>query len=140
MIVKIISNSIEDTAIIAGEIAKLYDQKGGVLALFGDLGSGKTTFTALLAQKLGIKDRVTSPTFTIMREYQIPNSKRKLIHIDLYRIEDPTSLQSLGLEEIFRNPHNLVIIEWPNRLDKLPISTKTIYFKFLGENTREIKT
>lgn len=89
---------------------------GDVLALTGDLGAGKTVLTRGIAFGLGIPmDQVSSPTFTLIQEYpgSIP-----LIHIDLYRLERPSELASLGLEECF-TPGVIVIIEWAERFPQL---------------------
>lgn len=85
---------------------------GEVLALTGDLGTGKTVLTRGIALGLGIpSDQVSSPTFTLIQEYtgSIP-----LIHVDLYRLERPAEISTLGLEEYFTS-HTIVIIEWAER-------------------------
>ena len=100
-----------------------------ILTLSGELGSGKTTFTQGLALGLGIKNRILSPTFILSREYPLNNILFiKLIHIDLYRGEKLEDFASLGLDEIFANPANLVVIEWPERLRELPRNAIKIKF------------
>jgi tRNA threonylcarbamoyladenosine biosynthesis protein TsaE len=88
--------------------------KGGdVLALTGDLGAGKTLITRGIALGLGITaEQVTSPTFTLIQTYK---GRIPVIHVDLYRLEDPSTILQLGLEEYF-TPQNIVIIEWADRL------------------------
>ena len=89
---------------------------GEVLALTGDLGTGKTVLTRGIALGLGIPmDQVSSPTFTIIQEYpgSIP-----LIHVDLYRLERPSEISALGLEEYF-TPSTIVIIEWAERFPQI---------------------
>ena len=88
--------------------------KGGdVLALTGDLGAGKTLITRGIALGLGITaEQVTSPTFTLIQTYK---GRIPVIHVDLYRLEDPSAILQLGLEEYF-TPQNIVIIEWADRL------------------------
>lgn len=120
--------------------------KATVLALTGDLGSGKTTFVQGLVKGLGIKQRIVSPTFIIMRTYRI-NLKpqtlnfKTLHHIDLYRLEDKieAELKNLGIEEIFSDQGNLVVIEWAEKMkDFLPADTIWIKFGNIGEDQRKI--
>src|SRR3990167_10943543 len=92
-----------------------------VVALYGDLGSGKTTFTQGLAEGLGIKRRIISPTFIIVRNYELGIKNQELgrinlYHIDLYRIESEEDVESLGIEEIVKDPRNVVVIEWAEKL------------------------
>jgi len=111
-----------------------------VLALHGNLGGGKTTFLQGLANGLGIKDKILSPTFVIMKRFKIPKSKFKnFYHIDLYRIENGKDAGSLEINEIIKNPENIVAIEWPEKIKKiLPPKTIKISFKFIDDNNREI--
>ena len=112
--------------------------KGGeILALVGDLGSGKTTFVQGLAKGLGIKKRVISPTFIIMRHYPIAH----FYHIDLYRLEKNIEheIKGLGLEEIWGKQENIVAIEWAEKIkDLLPKNTIWITFEQFDENSRKI--
>jgi tRNA threonylcarbamoyl adenosine modification protein YjeE len=122
------SQSIEDTAVIAQEILRyLVDtpakNMATVLALSGDLGAGKTAFTKLLAQHLGISETVVSPTFVIAKFYDIAEETfvwKRLVHIDAYRLETWNELQTLKLDEVFGNPENLVAIEWPEQVADHP--------------------
>lgn len=134
------TQSAAQTQKLGKSMAKKY-QNGGILALIGLLGAGKTTFTQGFAQGLGIKQRLTSPTFILMREYPIPRNKSgKLYHIDLYRLENTSQMEQLGLAEIFANPKNIVLIEWAEKLGSLlPQKAVKIVFKPLSENSREIK-
>jgi tRNA threonylcarbamoyladenosine biosynthesis protein TsaE len=113
-----------------------------VICLYGDLGSGKTTFVQGLARGLGIKKRILSPTFILMRQYPInhyPLSINHFYHIDLYRIKDKIDAEALGLTEIWSDPRNLVVIEWPEKIEKmLPKKRINIYFEYLGELERKI--
>lgn len=111
-----------------------------VVGLYGDLGSGKTTFTKFIATHLGVEETVTSPTFVIEKIYKLDNQKFKnLIHIDAYRLESGRELESLGWKEISSNPENLILIEWPERVKEiLPENITEIYFKFIDEKTREV--
>lgn len=89
------------------------------ICLWGDLGSGKTTFTKGIAKSLGITSRLLSPTFIIVRRYDVSTSVRRLYHIDLYRLTRPDEAEGLGFSEIISDPDAIVIIEWPERLGVL---------------------
>lgn len=133
---EILSKSLKDTQNIAEQVVKNLSG-GDVLALIGDLGGGKTTFTKALARVLGVKDNVQSPTFTIVREYQ--GKKYKLYHLDLYRLKDEKDAESIGFSEIISNPNAIIVIEWAERFKKiLPKYTQFIEFDFVDENTRRI--
>jgi len=114
-----------------------------MIALYGDLGSGKTTFVQGLAKGLGIKKRIVSPTFIIIRSYVINNEKIKekyFYHIDLYRVEESDLNLALEIKEILNDKNNIVAIEWPEKIEKLlPINTLKVYFKYLDENKRSIE-
>ena len=111
-----------------------------IVALYGDLGSGKTTFVKAVAKAFGLKNTVTSPTFVIEKIYKINNSVfDHLIHIDAYRLKNEDELKHLGWEEISKNPKNIIFIEWPENVkDLIPSDVKKIEFKFIDENVREI--
>ena len=101
-----------------------------ILALYGELGSGKTTFTQGFARGLGLPDRILSPTFIVMREYSLSaGAFKRLYHIDLYRMENSGQMADLGFGEIFSNPANIIVIEWAERLEKLPRERTDITFK-----------
>lgn len=87
---------------------------GDVIALFGDLGAGKTTLARGLLRGLGFAGDVASPTFPIVQPYEPPDVRLPLWHIDLYRIEDPAELEELALEEARHDA--ALVIEWPERL------------------------
>lgn len=114
-----------------------------VVALNGNLGSGKTTFTQTCARILGIEENLTSPTFVIFKKYLFNYQKlsplKNLIHIDAYRIDDPHELEVLGFKELLADPDNLIFIEWPERVDRLlPDDIINLQFEFVDENTRKI--
>ena len=120
----IVTASPDETAELAARLLRELPARR-VLALHGDLGSGKTCFVQGLALALGITDYVTSPTFTIVREYAGP---RPLVHIDLYRIRSPDELLNLGFEEYLEGPA-LLAIEWAERAgDLLPADTLHLTF------------
>lgn len=111
-----------------------------VVALHGELGAGKTTFSQEVGKLLGVAENMHSPTFVIMKVYEIDfHGFKKLIHIDAYRLEKESELLHLGWEEIIKEPENLVLIEWPEKVAGLiPRDAKRISFKHVNESTREI--
>lgn len=107
-----------------------------VLELLGDVGAGKTTLVRGIAKGLGIKEDVTSPSFTISKEYQ--GKKYRLVHYDFYRLGDP-GIMSEDLAEAIADQNTITIIEWGNTVqDILPESRKIIEIKYIDENTREL--
>jgi tRNA threonylcarbamoyladenosine biosynthesis protein TsaE len=129
-----------------------------VIGLFGDLGSGKTTFTKYFAKQFGIKKtEIISPTFVLQKRFDISkvdepakNKKTKtkkikhpfknFYHLDVYRIEDSKEIESIGWNEITADPQNIILVEWADKIsDILPTETIKIYFKNTGENSRNIK-
>ncbi|NLL44520.1 MAG: tRNA (adenosine(37)-N6)-threonylcarbamoyltransferase complex ATPase subunit type 1 TsaE [Mollicutes bacterium] len=104
-----------------------------IICLEGELGSGKTVFTKGFANALGIKESITSPTFTIIKEYE---GELPLYHMDVYRLDGNT--EGIGIEEYF-NKNGVVIIEWSDTIkDILPEERLEIKFKVVGENKRII--
>ena len=88
-----------------------------IITLSGDLGAGKTTLTQEVARRLGVIGEITSPTFVIMKRYEINHTHFKnLIHIDAYRLNSDAELLTLGFQEISENKDNLIFIEWPERV------------------------
>ena len=90
---------------------------GDVVALFGSLGAGKTTLARGVLRGLGHGGDVTSPTFPIVVAYEPPDTRLPVWHVDLYRIEDPSELEELGLDEARRE--GALLVEWPERLPAL---------------------
>ena len=134
----------EVSRVILEKATKLSQEKNKsiVVALQGDLGSGKTTFTKQLAKNLGIKENVTSPTFVIFKEYPIMKHKniKTLYHFDCYRIEDPKEILELGFEEILRDKKGVCVIEWADKIKSiLPKKRIDVGFEFMDERTRRIK-
>ena len=134
--IEIISVSAEQTWEIARFIGgKL--RKGDVLALSGELGSGKTCFTGGLARGLGVDEKyqITSPTFTLINEYP---ARFKLYHFDVYRLNGYSEFEDLGYEEYFCSD-GIVVIEWAEKIVQiLPANTFFISFEYLDENRRKI--
>lgn len=119
---------------------------GEVIALSGDLGAGKTTFVQGLAEGLGITSRVNSPTFIIMRTYDIHITDynlrvTKLFHVDLYRLENniEEEIKNLGITDLWGKQENVFIIEWAERANSLlPENTTWIKFENLEDDGRKI--
>ena len=110
---------------------------GDFVAFYGDLGSGKTTFIQGLAKGLGIKRRIISPTFIIVRHYKIKNGN--FYHIDLYRTESKHDLLGIGLDQIIEDKNNIIALEWAEKMgEMLPKKRIEIRFKYLDDNKRRI--
>lgn len=123
-----------ETFKLAGELADKI-RSGGLICLYGDLGSGKTTFTKGLAHALGIDSfSIKSPTYTYIRKHN------NIYHIDLYRLEKIDELIWNEITEIMEDTGNIVIIEWADRLqEKLPSKRIDVHMKYLDENSRGIR-
>ena len=133
-------------------------RKGALLiCLKGHLGAGKTALVKSLAKALGVKNHITSPTFVIMKTYNLQptpvpeqssvrgtatNNKsfRKMVHIDAYRLKSGEELLALGFKDLLQNKRNLIFLEWPENVkEALPKKSATIYLKAMNEERREIK-
>ncbi len=132
---EVITKSSRETKELGKKLAA--SLKGGeILALSGELGSGKTTFVQGFAEGLGIEGRIISPTFILMRKYG-----KNFYHIDLYRLQEniENEVKSLGIEDVWSNPRNIVVIEWAEKIKKIvPKNVKWIKFENLGEDGRKI--
>ena len=140
---KYISNNLDESQKIANDfVSKLSpnSDKALVVGLYGNLGSGKATFTQGVARVLGVEETVTSPTFVIEKIYELINQKfTHLIHIDAYRLEKPAELLHLGWKEIISDPKNLMLIEWPERVADIMPEHIRINISHGVENSREIE-
>jgi len=133
---QITTRSVDDTQKL-GEIIGTAVTGGTVLALTGDLGSGKTAFVQGLARGLEVPDDyyITSPSYTLINEYP---GRYPLFHVDLYRISDPMDMENIGLYEILHNS-GIVAIEWADRIEqKLLPDPINIHFELTGEKSRKI--
>src|SRR3989344_4649383 len=109
-----------------------------ILALFGNLGAGKTTFIQGLAKGLGIRGRVLSPTFIFIRPHTLKDGS-KLYHVDLYRLNSEKDAPAIGLNEILQDKKAIVAIEWPEKIENLlPKGTVKIKLEALSETKRQI--
>lgn len=134
---KTITKSAEASAGVGEEIGNTL-RPPAVLCLYGELGSGKTTFAQGLARGLGITTRLLSPTFIIVRRYQIPKSVGFLYHLDLYRVEE-ADLGNLGIADILSDFHSIVVIEWAEKLGAwMPKKRLDIKFSVLSDGGHEI--
>lgn len=109
------SFSAEETKKIGKELGQ-DAKKGQIYCLIGDLGVGKTVFTKGFAEGLGIHEHITSPTFTIVNEYD--TDKLRFNHFDVYRIDDPDEMYEIGYEEYFYND-GVCLIEWANLIEEI---------------------
>lgn len=132
------THSEEETKTIAATFAKTL-VGGQTIELVGDLGSGKTAFVRGVVEALGSNVRVKSPTFTVMNEYPIQHHAiKRVLHLDLYRFNNPMQLESLALSDNKRSD-TIIFIEWPDIFVKPAVTAdKRIEFTFIDENTRTI--
>lgn len=135
---KHLSSGPEDTFMIAKEMGESL-QGGEIIALYGDLGVGKTAFTQGLARGLGVKEVVNSPTFVIIKIYNSKQKKLKLCHIDAYRLENEKDLVAIGINDYLSDPQTVTVIEWADKVEKmLPDKAIKIFFKSINQETRKI--
>jgi tRNA threonylcarbamoyladenosine biosynthesis protein TsaE len=136
---KFTSYSKKETQDIALHISSKI-KKSQIICFQGDLGAGKTTFIQAILGYFKAKKPYTSPTFVIMKKYEIENCViiKNIYHIDAYRI-DSLSLQELGWEELLQDPKNLILLEWPEKvIEIIPKEAQYVDIKWISENSREI--
>lgn len=132
---EILIKNEEDTREFGHQLAKQL-KPGSVVALFGDLGTGKTTLTKYIGEGLGIKEVITSPTFTIIQEYR--NSKIPLYHFDVYRLQGEQELLELGYEDYFYG-EGVTVIEWPEKIQNLlPLEMISVHIQY-GDSDQQRK-
>lgn len=127
------TNSEKETNSLAEKLAQ--SLHGNIFALTGELGAGKTIFVQGFAKGLGIREKIISPTFVLIRQHKIPHTEKTFYHIDLYRIED---ISNLGFQEILSNPNHIVLIEWAEKMKNLPKNTIKISIQKEDRNKRMI--
>ncbi len=132
---KIIKQESDLEALARDLVAELGDQR--LICLYGDLGSGKTTFVRYLARELGCTDKIKSPSYVIMNTYNSPQSK--IYHLDFYRLEGQDPYTAVALDELFADEGALVLIEWADLIeDYLPSDRWEIHFENLGGEKRKL--
>ena len=107
-----------------------------LVTLSGELGAGKTSFTQGIAHALGIEEPIASPTFVLEKIYDLPAGKAfaKLVHIDAYRLEGDRSFAPLGFDELYTEPSNLIVIEWPELVEsQLPDADEAVALSVNGD-------
>ena len=139
------SKNVTDTEGYAATVAASVLERGiqgeaTIIALSGDLGAGKTAFTKGFAKALGIEEVVTSPTFILEKIYSLSRGPfKRFVHIDAYRLESSQELAALGWDELCEDPENLIVIEWPEKVDGgIPHHAMRISFTHRGESERDI--
>ena len=131
---KLITHNQIETKEVGHKLAALLPN-GSVVLLKGDLGAGKTTLVRGVAEALGITEKVTSPTFNIMKLYL--KGSKVLVHIDAYRMEDHNV--DIGLDEYIGTERGLTFIEWPDNISNLiPDNAISINIKNIGSDDREL--
>jgi tRNA threonylcarbamoyladenosine biosynthesis protein TsaE len=137
--------------LFAEELLETKSGKGAFVILFkGDLGAGKTTFIQGLVRALGIRRKITSPTFTLLRSYSIPSTGlsfprrressppfSKIHHFDCYRMSGEQEIKELGFKEMIKDPKNIILIEWPERIKKVIPKEKIIISLDYGDKLTE---
>ena len=120
-------------------LSSVYSVRAKVVLLEGDLGAGKTTFTKIFAEVLGIpKEDVHSPTFILKKEYEAKHGVfKKLVHIDAYRFVQPSEAKVLRLEQDLEEPETIIAVEWPSKMSYLK-SDVDLSFSVIDEETREV--
>ncbi len=139
-----ITKSLEETQMLATDWVASLDTSGDealVVGLYGNLGAGKTSISQAVAKALGVEDVVTSPTFIIEKIYDTKHPHFiRLIHIDAYRLDSAAELQVLNFEELVANKHNLILIEWPEKVKEiLPPNHVKIYCETVDETSRKFQ-
>ena len=132
-----ISRSAKDTIELGARLARKLS-RGDVIALCGDLGSGKTTFTKGIGKGLGVKDAcyINSPTFVLIKEY---SGRMPMYHLDLYRLDSLQDIEDIDVKEYIYGD-GVTVIEWAEKIKEiLPKNCITVEFKVKGEEKREIK-
>ena len=143
--IEIVTKSIEETKKAGMALGQILEReplsnRAFIIALKGNLGSGKTTFIQGLAEGLKVQENILSPTFVIQKDFPLAlKNYRSLYHIDAYRLKNPEELLALGFKDLVKNPENLVVIEWADKIKKLlPKNILKIEFVNLGKNKRKI--
>jgi len=143
------TRSPEETQALAARLVQTLGNIHGIrgtstiVALKGDLGSGKTVFVKGAAVALGVREVVTSPTFVIEKRYPLPDGAlwKRLVHIDAYRLESEEELKTISWHDIATDPNNLIMVEWPEQVGTgVPERAHWLTFTTIDETTRTIES
>ncbi len=135
--------NLEELSIFASEFLRQIEEVENnttIVALHGDLGAGKAAFVQALGKVLKVEEAMTSPTFTIMRQYDIGHKLfDRLVHIDAYRLETEEEFRPLKIEELFKQPRTLVFIEWAEKMSNiLPKEIFNLSFTINNDESRSV--
>ncbi len=134
---EIVINNIKDINKAARTFID-YMPEGNVIAFYGNMGAGKTTFIKALCEELGVEDEVTSPTFAIVNEYTCANAPSKIYHFDFYRIKKLEEVYDMGYEDYFYSD-SLCLIEWPELIEELlPDDVTKVHIIEQSDGSRKI--
>lgn len=129
-------DSLADLSAVAKKIVKSFSD-ARVILFYGDMGAGKTTFIKEICAELGVIENTSSPTFSIVNEYDSSNGP--IYHFDFYRLRDEQEAFDMGYEEYLYSG-NYCLIEWPNKIaNLLPPDSKSVYIKVTGPDSRIIE-
>lgn len=132
IVLDIVSHSLAQTQRLGARLGELL-HSGDLLLLDGDLGTGKTSLTQGIAEGLGVHNQVSSPTFTLLKEYE---GRLPLYHFDLYRLDDPAEILDLGFDEYFER-RGVCVVEWANKAEPIwPSEYLRIRLKIVSETKR----
>ncbi len=138
MTFSIISSSVEETDKLAERFAKLVENDGAFVCLYGDIGAGKTAFSKCLCNHLGVKEKVTSPSFVILNEYH--SGKLPIYHFDLYRLEQEGTKTILDELEEYSQGKLVTLVEWAEFSDtQLPFDRIEIGIEYIEETIRKFE-
>jgi len=132
MFLKVVLSNLEETEEFGIKLGKIL-KKGDIVCLIGDLGAGKTTLTKSIGLGLGVKEYITSPTFTLINQYK---GRIPVYHFDVYRLENADELYDLGFDEYFYGD-GVCIIEWADKIEKLLPKERSVLDIKMGKDINE---
>lgn len=138
------SNSAGETKKFGEKLAQEVLEKGpggqaAVFGLLGELGAGKTTFVKGFGKGLGVEEEIKSPSYVLVKRFEIKNGFKNFFHIDAWRLEKGSELLELGFADICSSERNVVVVEWAGRVkEALPEQTSYLHFEVAGQGKREI--
>jgi tRNA threonylcarbamoyladenosine biosynthesis protein TsaE len=136
--VEFVSHSADQTRRLGERLGRLL-QPGHIVCLQGDLGAGKTCLAQGIGRGLGISSAITSPTFILVNQYQVPEASHRLYHVDLYRVETVAEARGIGLEDVFFGD-DICVIEWAERvIELLPADRLWITLRYVDNTKRALQ-